>query len=141
VESGALTRADVDDIAEHLDAISARVPLRSIKSKRDYKVATDALNTLLDAGGADETSSLAPLVALLGALIGDYEDAHASKNGVSPADVVRFLMEQHKLGQSDLPEIGSQGVVSEVLSGKRDLNVRQIKRLSERFGIGPQLFV
>jgi HTH-type transcriptional regulator/antitoxin HigA len=35
-------------------------------------------------------------------------------------------MEQHGLKQTDLREIGSQGVVSEILSGKRDLNVRQI---------------
>jgi HTH-type transcriptional regulator/antitoxin HigA len=29
-------------------------------------------------------------------------------------------MDEHELTQSDLPEIGSQGVVSEILSGKRD---------------------
>ena len=45
------------------------------------------------------------------------------------------------LRQSDLPEIGSQGVVSEVLSGKRDLNARQIRALSERFGVGPAAFL
>jgi len=33
-----------------------------------------------------------------------------------------------------LPEIGSQGVVSEVLVGKQ-LNARQIKRVAERFGV------
>jgi HTH-type transcriptional regulator/antitoxin HigA len=50
-------------------------------------------------------------------------------------------MEQHGLRQSDLPEIGSQGVVSEVLAGKRELNVRQIRALSERFGVSPATFV
>jgi len=51
-----------------------------------------------------------------------------------------FLMEQHGLRQGDMPEIGSQGVVSEILSGKRDLNVRQIRALSERFGVSPATF-
>jgi HTH-type transcriptional regulator/antitoxin HigA len=55
--------------------------------------------------------------------------------------MLRFLMDQHGLSQGDLPEVGSQGVVSEILSGKRDLNVRQIRLLSERFGVGPQAFV
>ena len=39
-------------------------------------------------------------------------------------------MEEHGLKLSDLHEIGSQGVISEILSGKRQLNVRQIKLLS-----------
>jgi hypothetical protein len=37
------------------------------------------------------------------------------------------------LKQSDLPEIGSRGVISEMLSGKGQLNVRQIKLLSKKF--------
>ena len=45
------------------------------------------------------------------------------------------------LKQSDLPEIGSQGVVSEILSGKRELNVRQITQLATRFGVSPTLFM
>ncbi len=49
-------------------------------------------------------------------------------------------MEQHGLKQGDLPEIGSQGVVSELLSGKRELNKHQIARLSERFGVSPATF-
>jgi HTH-type transcriptional regulator/antitoxin HigA len=50
-------------------------------------------------------------------------------------------MEEHDLKQSDLPEIGSQGVVSEVLAGRRQLNIRQVKALSERFGISPAVFI
>ena len=50
-------------------------------------------------------------------------------------------MEEHELTQSDLPEVGSQGVVSEILSGKRKLNIRQIHALSERFGVSPSVFV
>ena len=57
------------------------------------------------------------------------------------ADLLRFFMEEHNLSQSDVPEVGSQGVVSEVLSGKRELNVRQIRALSERFGVSPSVFV
>jgi HTH-type transcriptional regulator/antitoxin HigA len=50
-------------------------------------------------------------------------------------------MEQHGLRQADLPEIGSQGVVSEILSGRRELNLRQIRALSERFGVSPATFI
>ncbi|MHA3903658.1 helix-turn-helix domain-containing protein [Castellaniella sp. WN] len=41
----------------------------------------------------------------------------------------------------DLPEIGSQGVVSEILAGKRELNIRQVRALSERFGVSAATFL
>jgi HTH-type transcriptional regulator/antitoxin HigA len=40
-----------------------------------------------------------------------------------------------------LPEIGSQGVVSEFLSGKRELNLRQVKALAQRFKVSPNVFL
>jgi HTH-type transcriptional regulator/antitoxin HigA len=48
---------------------------------------------------------------------------------------------RNNLKQSDLPEIGSQGVISEILSGKRHFNVRQIKLLSKRFNVSPAVFM
>jgi HTH-type transcriptional regulator/antitoxin HigA len=50
-------------------------------------------------------------------------------------------MEQHDLKQTDLHEIGSQGVVSEILTGKRELNLRQVRALSERFGVSAATFL
>jgi len=50
-------------------------------------------------------------------------------------------MEAHGLTQSELPEIGSQGVMSEILSGERELNIRQIRHLAKRFGVSPAVFI
>ena len=60
---------------------------------------------------------------------------------VCGVDVLCFLMEEHGLTQSDLPEIGSQGVVSEVLRGKREPNIRQIRALAKRFQVSPAVFI
>ena len=68
-------------------------------------------------------------------------DTHYPIQNVSLLAMLRFLMDQNHLTQSGIPEIGTQGVVSEVMSGKRDLNVRQIKALSERFHVPPSAFV
>jgi hypothetical protein len=57
------------------------------------------------------------------------------------AEMLRHCMEEHGLTQSDLPEAGSQGVVSEVLNGKRELNVRQIRALARRFQVAPAVFI
>lgn len=50
--------------------------------------------------------------------------------------MLRFLMHQHGLTQADLAdELGSQGIVSEVLNGKRELNLRQMRALAGRFSV------
>ena len=74
-------------------------------------------------------------------IITQYDEAHHPIDEANGLDVLRYLMKEHRLTQSDLPEIGSQGVVSEVLSGKRTLNVRQIKALAARFNVSPQTFL
>ena len=50
-------------------------------------------------------------------------------------------MQEHGLNQSELPEIGSQSIVSDVLKGKRKLNLRQVKALSKKFGLTVDTFV
>jgi HTH-type transcriptional regulator/antitoxin HigA len=117
------------------------VPLHPLKDEKEYEHAVNVLNALLDAGAADEQHPLAELVDTLGLLIGDYDDQQYAPEPVSPAAVIRLLMEQHKLTQGDLSEIGSQGVVSEVLNGKRDLNIRQVKALAERFDLPTSVFI
>lgn len=54
--------------------------------------------------------------------------------------MLAYLMQEHGLTQAELPEIGSQGVVSEILAGRRELNVRQIRALADRFHVSPAVF-
>ena len=135
-----MDRTIVNEITTRFQALASMVPL-AIHNATDYDRAIVLLNQLLDSGAADETSPLADLVNALGAVIGEYEDMHHSKVDVPPIATLRFLMEQHQLSQSDLPAVGTQGVVSEILNGKRDLNIRQIKALAERFHVAPGLFI
>lgn len=59
----------------------------------------------------------------------------------SPLASLEISDGQHGLKQCDLSEIGSQGVVSEILTGKRDINIRQVRALSERFRVSAATFV
>jgi HTH-type transcriptional regulator / antitoxin HigA len=77
----------------------------------------------------------------LSVLIEAYDREHHSLPEVSGIEVLRFLIDEHGPTQKDLPEIGSQGVVSEVLAGRRHLKVRQIKALAASFGVGPGVFI
>jgi len=131
----------IAEITSHFKALTSIVPLRTIGSEAEYDHAVSVLNQLLDAGAANESHALADLANTLGALIGEFEDSQEPGPTAGPVDVLRMLMEQHRLSQSDLPEVGTQGVVSEVLNGKRDLNIRQIRALSERFQVPSSVFL
>ncbi len=116
-------------------------PIRSIRNERDYNRAVNRLNTLLDEIGADETHPLFSLLDTLGTVIHAYEEEHYPLPNSSGAEMLKYLMGEHGVAQSALPEVGSQGVVSEVLSGKRQLNVRQIRALAKRFHVSPAVFL
>lgn len=51
------------------------------------------------------------------------------------------VMQEHGLNQSDLPGVGTQSVVFEILSGKRQLNVRQIRWLADHFKVPVEMFI
>ena len=116
-------------------------PMLTIRNEREYNAAVKRLNELLDEIGTDEKHPLYGLLDTLGTLVHAYEEEHYPIPDAGGVDVLRFLMEEHGLTQSDLLEIGSQGVVSEILSGKRELNVRQIRMLAKRFKVSPAVFV
>ncbi len=126
------------ELQQHWMAVS---PLLSLRNEAEYDVAVARLNRLLDEVGTDEQHPLYSLLDTLGTLVHDYEEQHHPMPQISGADVLRFLMEEHGLTQADLPEIGSQGVVSDILRGKRELNVRQIRALAERFHVSPAVFI
>ena len=112
----------------------------SIRSKRDYEMAVQMLNRLLDEVGDDESHPLFGFLEVLGIVIEYYEAEHYKVDDVSGIEVLKYLMQEHELHQEDLSDIGSQGVVSEILNGKRQLNVGQIQKLSDRFKVSPAIF-
>lgn len=131
----------IQEITQHINALRAQVPLSPITTEQEYDNAVNILNELLDAGGADEQHPLAVLVSLLSDFIADYEDRHNQLPIVTGRAMLAFLMEQHGLKQAALSEIGSQGVVSELLSGKRELTTKHIKLLASRFNVPVSVFI
>ena len=112
-----------------------------IRNEAQYDQAVEQLNDLIDEIGTDEAHPLYELLDTLGTPVHAYEERHHSVPDCSGREMVGFLMEEHGLKQADLPEIGSQGIVSEVLSGKRELNVRHIRALAKRFHVSPAVFI
>ena len=112
----------------------------SIRTRSQHKQAVALLDRLLDDVGTNQRHPLFGFLDVLGTMVESYESDHVRIRGATGKDALKFLMSEHGLAQSDLPEVGSQGVVSEILHGRRELNTRQIKALSKRFGVSPAAF-
>lgn len=113
----------------------------TLRTEEQYNKAVKLLDTLIDRVSEKPDDTLESLIDTLGTLIENYEDKHVPEPVGDPISSLKHFMEEHNLRQSDLPEIGSQGVVSEILHGKRQLNVPQIKALGKRFNVSPAVFI
>lgn len=96
---------------------------------------------LIDETNGDESHPLMGLLDVVGTLIAYHEEHNIPEPEGTPVECLKYLMEEHSLKQKDLIELGSPGVISEILSGKRELNKRHIKALSERFDCNPAIFI
>ena len=116
-------------------------PLLAIRNVREYDAAVAHLNHLVDAVGDNPRNPRYRFIDTLSVLIEAYDADHYPIPEATAVELLRFLMEQHGLCQGELPEVGSQGVVSEILRGKRELNVRQIEALLRRFHLPAGAFL
>jgi HTH-type transcriptional regulator/antitoxin HigA len=137
-------QAKVDSIvikaaAEHWEFVSPL--LRKPRNEDDYDLLALALDELLEMTGGDETNPLMSLVDIIGDWIEEWDHKHHPMPEATGAEVLGYMMREHGLTQSDLPGVGPQSVVSEILSGKRQLNLRQIRWLAERFGTSVETFI
>ena len=113
-------------------------PLKIIKNERDYKLALKSLEAVFD----ETRGKLAEYAETLTVLIDHYESENFSMKESSGIEVLKFLMTQNVLKQKDLVGIvGAKSTVSEILSGKRPLNLQHIKSLAEKFNVKPATFI
>jgi antitoxin component HigA of HigAB toxin-antitoxin module len=57
-------------------------------------------------------------------------------------EFLRSLMEKHGLThRPNCRRLEATGVVSEILSGEHELNIRQVRRVAKRFGVSPTAFI
>ena len=132
---------EIDKIAKRYKALCELVPLKPITKKVEYETAVEHLNQLLDAGGANQAHPLAGLVEALGELIQTYEKRQAPMPEAEPREVLRYLMAEHGLRQTDLAGIVSQGTISDILSGRREISKALAKKLAARFRVSAAAFL
>jgi HTH-type transcriptional regulator/antitoxin HigA len=93
-------------------------------NEAEYKHLANLLDGLIDEVGEDGSHPLASLMETIGTLIETYEDQNIPEPQGNPSETLKMLMAEHGLKQTGLPDVGTQAVVAEILSGKRRLNMR-----------------
>ncbi len=119
-------------------------PLQAITSKNQHEVALKVIEKLISYINEEKSQDegLEIYLKTLVGLAGDYENGKFKSGVVSGAEMLAHLMELQGLNQTDLSkELGGQPVVSKILKGERELNLRQIKALAKRFKVSPQVFI
>ncbi len=83
----------------------------------------------------------------LGDLLDKYELTHfrevseLDKEEVRSSEILKRFMERNGLKQKDLSLIfGAQSRVSEILNGKRQITLEQVKKIHEVYGLPISLF-
>ncbi len=116
-------------------------PSPNVTKKDEYDRAVGLLNSLIDEISTNEQHPLYAFLDTLGTLIMAYEEKNYPMPDCDSIGMLCFFMEEHGLTPSDLPEIGSEKTVSEIIIGKRELSVGHIYALAERFHVSPAVFV
>ncbi|MEN9479522.1 MAG: hypothetical protein RLZZ298_917 [Pseudomonadota bacterium] len=133
---------NVLDILAPWETVNAALGLSGpIRDEAHYVALLAFVDEAFDRFGGDEAHPVFSLVSLVADRLREYEARiHPWPNTATPATVLQALMDEHGLSQKDLPEVGTQSVISDVLAGKRKINLRQAKALAQRFSLPMDVF-
>ncbi|RUO20635.1 helix-turn-helix domain-containing protein [Aliidiomarina haloalkalitolerans] len=135
----------VAEVSKLAKTIMANVPLLAgISNDKEYEEALELVEDLLDNYDANLV-----VIEALSNVIERYEDEslrfetfNLRQAGLDPAvETLKVLMDQNGLNTTDFEnEIGKKSMVSQVLTGKKNLTRAHITKLAERFGVAPAIF-
>ena len=126
--------------ATYEQLLAETLPAR-IGTEEQYDIIHAKFSRLFSLGR--RTAAEEKLKALLGVLIQDYDRRHGLPPKKStPAEVLRFLIEQEGRSPADLLQIfGQRSHVNEALNGKRPISAAQARQLGDLFAVNPGLFI
>lgn len=112
--------------------------IKILKTEEQYNLACERVYHLMHSTERDimPDSPEGEELELLSLLIEKYEEEHYPIKAPDPIDAIKFRMEQMNLKQNDIaPLFGGKTRTSEVLNGRRPLNLKMITLLNRYLGI------
>jgi HTH-type transcriptional regulator / antitoxin HigA len=128
------------DQAEYVQLLATVQP-KAIETEEENEFYLAEVSKLIQLG-EDLTPAQEQLLKLLVSLIENFEDQHYQLTPATPLEILTELVVEKGLKQKDLlPVFGSQGITSEVLSGKRSISKAHAKALGEFLKVSSALFL
>ena len=109
--------------------------LKPIKNSQQYEDALARAYALLQKNIRSDSKESDEL-EILSILIKEYENEHYPVPKPNPLEAIKFRLDQMNMSEAELSEIlGYRSRKSEILSGKRKLNLTMIRKLTEKLHI------
>jgi HTH-type transcriptional regulator/antitoxin HigA len=109
--------------------------IRTLQTETEYQAALKAVRPYFEAEPAADTPEASHFDALV-LLIEQYEARHYEIPRAAPADVLKSVMAANNYSRADLIDIiGSKARVADLLNGRRDINLDQIRKISRAWNI------
>lgn len=106
---------------------------RPIKTEEQYNEAIALIETLIDCEDGTPEMEVLELVSIL---VHDYEQREFPIENLDPIEAIKYQMEELGVTTVEMAElVGGRSRLSELLSKKRPLSVRQVKAISARLDI------
>lgn len=110
--------------------------IKPIRSEKDYRATLKRIDELIAIDPQEGTTAYDEL-DMISTLVEAYESIHYKIDAADPVKAIQYIMEEKGLSQKDLVQYfnGSKGLVSAVLSGKREMSKKVIRSLHQGLGI------
>jgi HTH-type transcriptional regulator / antitoxin HigA len=109
--------------------------IRTLQNEEEYEAALKAVRPYFDSEPAADAPEAAHYDALC-LLIEQYESKHYEIPRAAPVDILKSVMAANNYSRADLIEIiGSKSRVADLLNGRREINLEQIRKISKAWGI------
>ncbi len=115
--------------------------LLPISSEEECERRQEQLRKLIHLNADKKDAQISYLIQCMALTIEDYEKQEFPLEKPTAIELLKYLMEEHGLNECDLPEIGDQNLVSDLLAGKQELNLTMIKSLALRFKVSAKTFL
>lgn len=135
-----LGRATSFDRRKYAALLSRALPM-VITTEAEYDQTLSEIKRLLRKGEAGLSLEEDRLLDLLSTLAENWEGAHHPIPKAPGHRILQHYMQVRGVRQTDLqPILGSRGITSAIINGKRSISAEQAKQLGSFFGVAPSVF-
>lgn len=114
--------------------------LKPIKTEEQYEGYLERIYALMQKN-LKEDSKESDELEILSILVKNYEVEHYPIEKPNPIEAIRFRIDQLGVGETYLTRLLGRSRKSEILTGKRKLNLSQIRKLSQELHISADVLV